>query len=183
MVLARFIHNQPAATLSGRVLQAMWQAVLLLVLAGAFGLGFNCFRTAPLPLVADWSPAARLKAATGQDMIIPVEKAAEFYDTREAVFIDARSAELFAQGHIAGAINLPFEDVNAHIGAFFGRVPEKHTVVITYCDGETCSLGEDLALLLKDAGYDNVRVLINGWTVWSGRGFPIATGEIPGGPS
>ena len=182
MEFASIIKKQPAMTLSARLWQALWQVALLLILAIAAGLVFNQFGPKRLPLVADWSPAARPKAATGQDMVIPVEKASEFYDTREAVFVDARSADLYAEGHIDGAINLPFEDVNAHIGAFFNRVPDKDTIVITYCDGETCSLGEDLALLLKDIGYTNVRVVINGWTVWSRRGFPIAKGVAEGGP-
>lgn len=183
MRVAHLIKNQPATMLGGRMRQALWQAALLLVLAGAAGLAFNHFRATPLPLVSDWSPSARLKAATGEDMTIPIEQAAEFYDMREAVFVDARSADEYAAGHIAGAINLPFEEVHGHIGTFFERVPERETIVITYCDGETCSLSEDLAVLLKDAGYANVRVLVNGWTVWSGRGFPTATGESPGGPS
>lgn len=174
----------PRATeIRARLGRMLRQAAVLMVLAVAAGLICNQVRPERLPLIADWSPAARLKAATGQDIVIPVEQAAEFYDTREAVFVDARSPGEYAAGHIAGAINVPFEDVNSHIGAFFGRVPDKNAVVITYCDGETCSLGEDLAVLLKDIGYVNVRVLINGWTVWSGRGFPIATGKTPGGPS
>ena len=183
MILAHLIKNQPAATIGGRLRQTAAQAVLLLVLAFALALGFNHFRAQPLPLVADWSPAARLNAATGHDIVIAVEKAAEFYETREAVFVDARSPEEYAAGHIAGAVNLPFQDVHAHIGAFFTRVPERETIVITYCDGEACSLSEDLALLLQDAGYMNVRMLINGWSVWNDRGFPIARGQAPGGPS
>ena len=183
MVLANLIRNQPAATMGARIRQTMAQASLLLVLAAGFALGFNHFRSSSQPLVADWSPAARLKAATGKDMIIAVEQAVEFYDTREAVFVDARSPEEYAAGHIAGAVNVPLEDVHTHIGAFFNRVPERETIVITYCDGETCSLSEDLALFLQNSGYMNVRVIINGWSVWKERGFPISGGEAPGGPS
>jgi rhodanese-related sulfurtransferase len=183
MELEPNVNKQPALPIQSRLWKMLWQAALLLVLAAGLALGFNHFRSSSLPLVADWSPAARLKSATGKDMIIPVEKAVEFFDTREAVFVDARSPEEYAAGHIAGAINLPFEDVHTHIGAFFSRFPERDAIVITYCDGESCSLSEDLALLLQDAGYMNVRVIINGWSVWKGRGFPIAGGQAPGGPS
>ena len=182
MGLKPIVDKQPAMGSGGRLWEMLRQSALLLVLAAGLALGFNHFRASPLALVADWSPAARLKAATGKDMVIPIEKAAEFFDTREAVFVDARSPEEYAAGHIAGAINLPFEDVHTHIGAFFSRVPKRDAIVITYCDGEACSLSEDLALLLQDAGYMNVRVISNGWTVWNERGFPIARGEAPGRP-
>lgn len=179
MDLTHTVNKQPAMRLRNRLWQILWQAAMLLILAAVVSLSFNHFRSKPLPHVADWSPAARLKAATGKDMIIPVEKAAEFYDTREAVFVDARSPGEYAGGHIAGAINLPFEDVNTYIGVFFSRVPKRDAIVITYCDGETCSLSEDLALLLQDAGYMNVRVIINGLSVWKAKGYPVRTGGLP----
>ncbi len=50
------------------------------------------------------------------------------------------------------------------------------TIVIAYCNGEACSLGEDLALMLSDMGYENVKVLISGWTVWTQNGYPTEQG-------
>jgi rhodanese-related sulfurtransferase len=54
---------------------------------------------------------------------------------------------------------------------------EFETVIISYCDGETCNLSHDLALFLKDAGFLNVRVLVNGWTVWRESHFPVESSE------
>ena len=45
-------------------------------------------------------------------------------------------------------------------------------MIITYCDGESCDLSHELALFLKEMGYDNVRILVNGWTVWQHAGLP-----------
>jgi 3-mercaptopyruvate sulfurtransferase SseA len=58
----------------------------------------------------------------------------------------------------------------------FGRIWDKipdHAWIVTYCDGETCSLSEDLARELVSMGYEKVRVLSNGWTRWREAGLPI----------
>ena len=44
--------------------------------------------------------------------------------------------------------------------------------IVTYCDGENCDLSHDPALFLKEMGFENVRVLVNGWTVWHEAGLP-----------
>jgi 3-mercaptopyruvate sulfurtransferase SseA len=49
--------------------------------------------------------------------------------------------------------------------------------LITYCDGESCDLSHELALFLKEMGFENVRVLVNGWSVWQQAGLPFQTGE------
>jgi len=46
-------------------------------------------------------------------------------------------------------------------------------MVIAYCDGESCSLSKDLALYLFFRGYDNVRVLVNGWSRWLEAGLHV----------
>ena len=53
----------------------------------------------------------------------------------------------------------------------------EESAVITYCDGETCELSMELAVFLRNAGYKNVKVLSNGWTVWKQNGLPVETGE------
>ena len=47
-------------------------------------------------------------------------------------------------------------------------------LVIT--DGESCDLSHELALFFKEMGFENVRVLVNGWTVWQQAGLPTETG-------
>ena len=55
---------------------------------------------------------------------------------------------------------------------------EPETPIITYCDGETCNLSHDLALFLRDMGFMNVRVLVNGWTAWHESRFPVESSEF-----
>jgi len=79
-------------------------------------------------------------------------------------------------GHIKGAISLPYREADWKFVETMTGVPDD-SAVITYCDGETCELSMDLALFLKNAGYKNVKVLSNGWTVWKQNGLPVETGE------
>ena len=56
-----------------------------------------------------------------------------------AVFLDARTAAEYAEGHIAGAVNVPFDDVFKH-PELLKSVDAKGRPVVTYCGGGDCEL-------------------------------------------
>jgi len=117
-------------------------------------------------MVGDWSTEG------GEQLIISVEDARKLFDQKSAIFMDARDAFQYEKGHIQGARNLPWHDVDAQfIDATQGI--SQDTPIITYCDGETCDLSHDLALFLMDVGFTNVKVLVNGWTVWVENNLPV----------
>lgn len=155
--------------------QAAWQIPALVILSTVAALAVNAVRTDRLPLIGDFSVAARMTTATGERMDIALEDAEKLYFTHAAVFIDARSAEEYAQGHIRDARSLPWQDVDFNFMTVTADL-ELTTPIVTYCDGETCELSHDLALFLRDAGFTDTRVLINGWTVWQQAGLPVGTG-------
>jgi rhodanese-related sulfurtransferase len=155
--------------------RATWQIPALVVLSTVAALAVNALRTDRLPLVSDFSVAARMTTATGERMDISLEEAEKLFFTHSAVFIDARSVEDYANGHIQGARSLPWHDVDLNFMAVTADL-ELTTPIVTYCDGETCELSHDLALFLRDAGFTNTRVLVNGWTIWQQAGLPVATG-------
>ena len=136
----------------------------------------NLARTDRLPWVGDFSPAARLTTFTGERMDIALEEAEALFFTHAAVFIDARPADDYAQGHIRGSRNLPWHAVDLSFMAVTADL-DLTTPIVTYCDGETCELSHDLALFLRDAGFTNTRVLVNGWTVWQQAGLPVESGR------
>jgi rhodanese-related sulfurtransferase len=138
-------------------------------------LSLNTLRNDRLPLIGDFSAAARMTTATGERMDIGLEEARSLFDADAGVFIDARSAEDYARGHIRGARSLPWNEVDLSFMAVTADL-ELTTEIVTYCDGETCELSHDLALFLRDAGFVNTRVLVNGWTVWRQAGLPVETG-------
>jgi rhodanese-related sulfurtransferase len=155
--------------------RAVWQILALVFLSAVAALAVNALRPDRLPLVGDWSAATRITTSTGERMDISLEEAENLFFTYAAVFIDARSEEDYTRGHIQNARCLPWHDVDLR---FMGVTEELdlEMPIVTYCDGETCELSHDLALFLRDAGFVNTRVLVNGWTLWQQAGLPVESG-------
>jgi rhodanese-related sulfurtransferase len=129
-----------------------------------------------MPLVGDWSPEARITLKFGKNILIPFEEAKEKLFAGSAVFLDARPPELYQKGHILGAHNLPLTEFDRLADKVFMDFPED-TLFVTYCDGDDCSLSGHLALKLKEIGFENVRVLHDGWRVWKSHQLPVG-GDI-----
>jgi rhodanese-related sulfurtransferase len=161
--------------------KAIWgraarQILALVILSAVAALAANAFRADRLPLVGDWSVAARITTSTGERMDISMDVAEKLFFTDAAVFIDARSEEDYTRGHIQNARSLPWHEVDLR---FMGvtEALDLEMPIVTYCDGETCELSHDLALFLRDAGFLNTRVLVNGWTLWQQAGLPVESGS------
>ena len=156
--------------------QALWQLPAIIMLAGLIGIGFNQWGSNGIPLIGNWSVEGRFSDTEGQTLVIGLEQAAQLFEQNEALFVDARPENLYVQGHIRGAMSLPWEEVNR----YFAEVADQLDVskpIITYCDGETCDLSHEVALFLKEMGFEDVHVLVNGWTVWQQAGLPTEDGE------
>lgn len=160
------------------VRQALWQTLAIVALAAALGTGTSALRLGGIPLVQDWSAEALLRDGQGNREDISLEDAARLFHEGCAVFLDARSAEEYLSGHIRGARSLPLHDADLLFEKAAGDV-SPGTPLITYCDGEACSLSHDLATVLKKLGFEEVRVLVNGWTLWLENGLPVERGPQP----
>ncbi len=136
------------------------------------GLGSNYLRSTPVPLIQDWSMEARLTAADGETMALALNQAIALYKNSGATFIDARDAIKFHEGHIKGALNLPWHDVQEQFMAVAPHL-EPQGLIITYCDGGACNLSHDLALFLKEMGYA-VKVMPGGWDAWLNADMPVS---------
>ena len=152
------------------------QTLALALLAALLGLFTNQLRSDSMPLLGDWSPEARITLKFGKNILIPFEEAKDKFLTGSAVFMDARTPELYQKGHIQGAHNLPIAEFDQLADKVFMEFPE-NTLMVTYCDGDDCVLSAELALKLKELGFDNVRVLHNGWSVWKNHQLPFQEGE------
>ena len=70
--------------------------------------------------------------------------------TKNAVLLDVRSAEEYAEGHIEGAINIEYTSIIDEIEAL---IPDKDTVIIAYCSSAKRSA--QAVLTLTAMGYTN----------------------------
>ena len=148
------------------------QTLALPLLAALLGLLVNQVRSDSIPLLGDWSPEARITLKFGKNILIPFDEAKDKFLTGAAVFIDARTPELYQEGHIQGALNLPLADFDHLADKVVMNFPED-TLLVTYCDGEDCALSAELALKLRKIGFENVRVLHDGWNVWRRHRLPF----------
>lgn len=159
-------------------MRTLLESCVIICIAVAMGLVVNQLRPDGLPLVSDWSVQAQLAEKSGlqdRDMVISMEEAGEAFFSKKALFLDARPEELYEAGHISGARNLPSEWADDYFDKIMAYIPVD-AMIIAYCDGESCSLSKDLALYLFFRGYDNVRVLVNGWSRWLEAGLPVTRG-------
>uniref|UniRef100_A0A831ZLM0 Rhodanese-like domain-containing protein n=1 Tax=Desulfacinum infernum TaxID=35837 RepID=A0A831ZLM0_9BACT len=154
--------------------EAMGQGVVLVAAACVLAAVSNGLRSDSIPWVGDWS-AASGTTEDGLGLEISLEEAQILFFTKEAVFLDARSPDAYARGHIEGARNLPWVFFEERAPTVLADI-SKETPIVTYCDGEGCALSTELAVALIARGYDQVRVLANGWSVWVENGLPTASG-------
>jgi rhodanese-related sulfurtransferase/DNA-binding transcriptional ArsR family regulator len=83
------------------------------------------------------------------------------------VVLDVRPDTEYAQGHIAGAISIPIEELDARLGEL-----SQDQEVIAYCRGPYCVFADEAAELLASKGY-LVKRLREGYPDWELAGLPI----------
>ncbi len=152
-----------------RVIQ---QALLLLFGSSAIGVLVNTVSPRGIPYIRP--PRSPVPA----EEEISVKDAERLWGLGEAVFLDARTPDLYEAGHIPGAHNLPTQEFETYFVKLQGIIGRDDTMV-AYCDGVLCELSHELAEKLRELGYPNVKVLVNGWTVWQEAGLPATTGAAP----
>ncbi len=153
--------------------KSFFQLTCIVLAASVAGMISNYSRTAKLPLIGDWTLEARLKSESDKQKPISLAEAKKLYESGSgAVFIDARSLDDYNKGHIKGARSLPWLQAEQLVMDVINTI-SNDTPVITYCDGEACKLSKELALFLENLGFTNVRVLVNGWSVWKEAGLPV----------
>jgi len=123
--------------------------------------------------------ASALPPIPEMDRPMSMELAAvkQFYDAGAAVLIDARETDEFVEGHIPGAVNLPFEEIQSDPGRLLTLEPGDRPI-IAYCGGGSCEVSITVADALIEAGYRRVLVYVGGFPEWQAAGYPVARGEI-----
>ena len=124
------------------------------------------------------------------DAIATLAEVQAALDDPDVAFVDARTPEEYAAGHIPGAVNvnyprnaapnpphvwLPQEDLLA-MYASVGATPDKR--VIPYCTTGVRSSVTYFTLSLID--YDNISLFTGSWAEWSRHPeLPVTTGDAP----
>ncbi len=156
--------------------KAGWQLTIMLLMAVVLGGLSNLVRSGNLVLQpGSFDPRFRFSGGD-RPRLISFPEAEELFRSREALFLDARPAEEYDWGHIPGARNLPSDAFVDESGRVLLDI-SPDTPVVVYSDGVSCGRSARLALTLKRAGFRDVRVLLNGWTLWRESGLPTEIGS------
>ena len=124
-----------------------------------------------LPVVPDLDQPIEVKLAFAK----------RFFDAGPgaAIFVDAREASEYAEGHIAGALSVPFDDAVRN-PALIEPFKKAGKPLVLYCSGGDCELSKDLAKNMLAEGIRKVLVFTDGMPAWKAAGYPMEAGAAKG---
>jgi rhodanese-related sulfurtransferase len=179
--------------------------LVIVIIAAVIGIAQNAVRSNPVKLIQNTRPVSTASHDAGEtasgvtpevdaahpadgqttpavaeeslpEGSVSLERARQLYDEGVSIFIDARSPESFAEGHIPGAVNIPYDQLPKYLDTLQSQVLTSDHI-ICYCWSPTCDFSDQLATELKIMGYDNVEVFTGGWDQWIEAGHPTEEGE------
>lgn len=103
------------------------------------------------------------------DHLEPVAREELFGRLRDGAvtLLDVRPEDEFALGHLPGAINMPFNEIEHRLS----QLPTDREIV-AYCRGPYCVLSFEAVALLRAKGY-RIRRLKDGFPEWKAAGLKV----------
>jgi rhodanese-related sulfurtransferase len=103
-----------------------------------------------------------------------------------AVVIDSRVASEYADGHIKGAISVPYREKSEKSASFdasqdefnVAKLPaDKAAPIVIYCNGPECWKSYKASSASIKAGYTNILWYREGFPDWKSKNRPIAAAD------
>jgi rhodanese-related sulfurtransferase len=161
--------------------------LIIMGVATLAGIAHNSMRSKPMALIprVQAGPAGAANSTTSglaaadshssssalSEGLISIEKIKQAMSDPAIIIIDARAETAFNDGHISGAINVPYDRFTEYYDFLLASVPMDATV-ICYCWSPTCDFSDQLAQELRFMGYTNVLICREGWDAWQEAGYP-----------
>ncbi len=168
------------------------EVLIILIVCTVLGLIANQISSKGIPIIRDDSGRFAIDSGsikTGKDIQkrgklnkggfyepvnIPVATAKQLFDDN-VKFIDGRLPEEFQQGHIKGAINIPYIDFKEK-----SREEKKEILknidtlemLVSYCGSDSCEISIDNAYEMAKAGYNDIKIYLGGYKEWLKLGYP-----------
>lgn len=162
--------------------EILGHALIIVVMSAVFGLTSNALSPEGLPLdyrvIKEKQAAETRRAADAAGVpIIHLAEAKKLWETKDARFLDARSADFFTAAHISGALSLPVHDFAIYYGSATKGL-QRGDLIVTYCAGKSCQSSLALAKMLKEKGFTNIKAFLGGWEEWSKAHLAVAKGQV-----
>ncbi len=138
------------------MIRTLLQAASLCLAAVALGVGQKY-------LFPDNAPALYLQSEPLVEGEILAAGAWKRAQAEEVAWIDARSEERFAEGHVPGALHLNEQTFDADPEVFFTLQNFYDKPVFVYCDGAACKASHKIADRLREMRFAEVIIVKDGW--------------------
>ena len=128
--------------------------------------------------MGDWEHHIETKAFRAGIPVTFLAGARQRLDDPAVVVFDARQPAEYSLGHLPGAHNLPVGEIDRYLDAYV-KLLTMQTPLLTYCGSAECSDALELAIKLRELGFENVTLYPGGYAEWTEYGGAICTGEQP----
>lgn len=99
---------------------------------------------------------------------IKIDFAKALYDKKYR-FIDSRDPADYQAGHIDGAMNIAFHEIEKYKDVLDGL--PKDQVYVVYCSS-SCDVSIDMAYYMAKMGFKRTYIFHGGWDEWKNAGYP-----------
>jgi rhodanese-related sulfurtransferase len=154
-----------------RLNKIIFQIAIIVGLSFVIGIGAN------LSLIKEYSEGNFSQSFLSPEdfpaiQFIGLFEAEDLFAGGTAVFVDSRSEDKYLEGHILGAVNIPYENKELIVE---DQLPfPRQATLIVYCDGDECQSSVLLAKALAEFGFEDIRVFFGGWAEWVAAGLPVS---------
>jgi rhodanese-related sulfurtransferase len=107
---------------------------------------------------------------------INLAQAYALFQPGQALFIDARPGDEFAELHVPKALNIPPDRVETGVAEKVAGLARDREIVV-YCGQANCDLALKVAEKLQTLGFTRVVAYIGGFRAWDEAGYPADTGK------
>jgi rhodanese-related sulfurtransferase len=122
------------------------------------------FVSVPSPLAA--APAVAVAQDLASVPRIAIDELKTLMARKQVVLVDVRDPMAFGQGHIPGAVNVPFDFLPEYVEKW----KQDKRLVVTYCACLNEGTAANAALDMNAFGLKNVKALLGGYNEWVKRG-------------
>jgi rhodanese-related sulfurtransferase len=152
----------------------------LLAISGVLGAAANALRpeATRLPWTGDWDRHIETLAFRAGIPVTFLLGARERLGDPATVVFDAREPDVYAYGHLPGALSLPVADVDRRIVDHVHRLTPE-TPILVYCGSLDCDDALELALRLREFGFQDLTLYPGGYAEWVDYGGAVRSGETP----
>lgn len=108
------------------------------------------------------------QSAANNKTSVSIEEFHNNWQEKDFTLLDVRSPEEFTDGHIKGAVLIPFNSGNFE--AEIEKLPKDSELVI-YCHSGTRA--RNAIEVMKGKGFENIILLEGSYSAWKEKGYPI----------